>query len=408
MNPSILSLEEQDPSPKLVELNSVELRILMDNYSKYLEIYRTSDPDVFNISTRNRQYVGYIVLPDQNVIKISPKIKGASVLLMLAYAFKELEFADDEISFPENKNLHEILIENLKKRLEFLLEQGLHRNYDEIDENLPYVRGRIVLQQQLRQNLILKHRTFCRYAILTHDILENQIIKFTLSHVIRHHPMSQDLKKALIRIYRAFQLVSPIKEFNLAIFRSLQFNRLNQRYHAILRICEILIKNGSIGVDHPGEYESFAFLLDMNRVFEEFFREYLKKNLGLSVAKEYDRHLDEGDRINLEPDIVIRKDRHPVLIIDTKYKIIDDNEIIRTDISQVLDYCLAYGIRNGLLLYPKLGREIHDDHKIINTNIRIKVETLDISSKDNENFEKCLNQFRGTLLDIANKDTNLD
>ena len=61
---------------------------------------------------------------------------------MLTYAFKELKFSDEEISFPERKDFHEILIKILIKRLENLLEHGVLKSYAEIEENLPYVKGK--------------------------------------------------------------------------------------------------------------------------------------------------------------------------------------------------------------------------------------------------------------------------
>ena len=70
------------------------------------------------------------------------------------------------------------------------------------------LKGRIILAHQLRHNMILKHKTYCRYADLTQDILENQIIKFTLFYVIKNHVVNEELKKLLIKLYQAFEFVS--------------------------------------------------------------------------------------------------------------------------------------------------------------------------------------------------------
>lgn len=86
------------------------------------------------------------------------------------------------------------------------------------------------------------------------------------------------------------------------------------------------------------------------------------------------------------------------MIIDTKYKILDDKHVIRSDVSQVLDYCLVYKIKTGLLLYPKLTEIIDDSYQIKNTGIQIKVETINISSKDKEEFLHNLNSFKEYLL----------
>ena len=89
----------------------------------------------------------------------------------------------------------------------------------------------------------------------------------------------------------------------------------------------------------------------------------LRQNLDhrIRVAKGYD-YLDENDEIELKPDIDIKKNGQTILIIDTKYKILDDTEATRSDVSQVLDYCLVYKIKLGLLLYPKLKQQINHSY----------------------------------------------
>ena len=113
--------------------------------------------------------------------------------------------------------------------------------------------------------------------------------------------------------------------------------------------------------------ESFAFLIDMNKLFETFVREYLRQKLDqlrLKVNKGHE-YLCYDDEIEIEPDIDITKSDKTVLIIDTKYKTLEDEEkVTRGDISQILSYCLAYNIKSGLLLYPKFRDRIDHSGKI--------------------------------------------
>jgi 5-methylcytosine-specific restriction endonuclease McrBC regulatory subunit McrC len=92
------------------------------------------------------------------------------------------------------------------------------------------------------------------------------------------------------------------------------------------------------------------------------------------------------------PDIVISKQGSTLFIIDTKYKTIaNEDDAMRSDISQVLDYCLVFKIKNALLLYPKIEKQIHNEYLIKNTDIRITVETIDLSfnrQQENENISK--------------------
>ena len=51
----------------------------------------------------------------------------------------------------------------------------------------------------------------------------------------------------------------------------------------------------------------------------------------------------------MKPDIIIKKNRTPVLVIDSKYK----NEIKDSYLNQLWIYSLVYGLPLGILVYPK-------------------------------------------------------
>jgi 5-methylcytosine-specific restriction enzyme subunit McrC len=153
--------------------------------------------------------------------------------------------------------------------------------------------------------------------------------------------------------------------------------------------------------NNVGKYESFAFLIDMNRLFEEFIREYLKQSLkchGYTVEPG-SIYLDEKEKIHLIPDIVISKNGSPIFIVDTKYKTLDDkNDAVLPDISQVLDCCLAYKIKSAVLLYPMFKEEIHSEYLIRNTDKRIIVETIDLSVNRQMGFSENISKFRDVIM----------
>lgn len=390
-----LELEEQQTKESLTcNFSRQELEILRDRYKKNIEVHPTLDVKTFSISTK--QYTGYIVLPN-HIIKINPKIKNIGVLLMLTYAFQELKFSDEDIWLSKNENIHEIIVRILIKKLSKIIDVGLYKNYNETEENASCLRGRIMFNQNLQQNLILKHRLYCRYSEFTQDILENQIIKSTLYNLRFQAWLTDETRDLLRRLYQRFEFVSIIS-IDQTSFKKLQFTRLNEHYRSILMICELLFRSSSIQINNLGEYESFAFLIDMNRLFEQFIRQYLKLNLtGYSVAAG-SQYLDERKEIHLIPDIVISKYGSAVFIIDTKYKTLSDENAIRSDISQVLDYCLVYEIKNALLLYPKFEEEIHSEYSIRNTDKRIMVETIDLSINGQMKFNENISKFKDTVI----------
>ena len=113
-------------------------------------------------------------------------------------------------------------------------------------------------------------------------------------------------------------------------------------------------------------------------------------------------YLCYDDEIELEPDIVITKNDKTVLIIDTKYKILDDdNKVARQDISQILAYCHAYNIKIGLLLYPKFGDRIDHSYCIKNSNIEVRVETIDISCKNRNEFFHNFDVYMNSMIGLV-------
>jgi 5-methylcytosine-specific restriction enzyme subunit McrC len=138
----------------------------------------------------------------------------------------------------------------------------------------------------------------------------------------------------------------------------------------------------------------------MNRLFEQFIREYLKRNLnpkGFKVSKGHE-YLDKENLIELEPDVDIQRNDRTVLIIDAKYKILDDKDSTRSDVSQVLDYCLIYKIKTGILLYPKLKDEISKSYSIKNTDIQVKVQVINIKGKVVKEFIRSIEGFKDSLI----------
>lgn len=101
------------------------------------------------------------------------------------------------------------------------------------------------------------------------------------------------------------------------------------------------------------------FLVDMNKVFEEFVESRLRRNLAgrLVVDGQRPDRLDLTGSIRIKPDLVFG----PVgggttYVADSKYKMTADGFAREADYYQILAYTAALGLREGLLIYCQ-----HDD-----------------------------------------------
>jgi 5-methylcytosine-specific restriction enzyme subunit McrC len=104
-------------------------------------------------------------------------------------------------------------------------------------------------------------------------------------------------------------------------FKSIEYTPLNQHYRTVLRLCELLLRDSALD-EKIGEKTSISFLIDMNKLFQDFIGNLLKERLA-----SYDIELQRAEhpektrkRLIIYLDIMISRNGIPLLIIDTKYQ----------------------------------------------------------------------------------------
>src|ERR1035441_4895058 len=165
-----------------------------------------------------------------------------------------------------------------------------------------------------------------------------------------------------------------------------QATRLNLRYHAALRLAELLLRATSV------EHESVpvavsGFLLDMPRLFEDFvtvaLREVLESAYGGRVDDQDQNHFDEAGQVRLRPDIVWQIRESAVAVIDAKYKAEKTAGYPNADLYQLLAYCTVLGLHSGHLIYAK-GNEEPARHVVRRSGIEIFCHAVDLDQPPDE------------------------
>jgi len=143
----------------------------------------------------------------------------------------------------------------------------------------------------------------------------------------------------------------------------------------------MLLLKQSIPLFNQGK-KSFAFLFDMNVLFERFIARMVKESYyEVKIQKGY----ESFGGLNLKPDIIVKNKR---LIIDCKYKTMEKNEIANRDDRYQM---YAYGnnfknIDTAMLLYPKRLDDI-DKTIILGENdkkVELKMKSIDLDFKESE------------------------
>lgn len=96
---------------------------------------------------------------------------------------------------------------------------------------------------------------------------------------------------------------------------------LNQHYRPILTVCELLLRDSALD-EEIGEKTSISFLINMNKLFEEFVGNLLEKRLyEYQVELQKTEHPEKsGEGLIIKLDIMISRNGIPLFIIDTKYQ----------------------------------------------------------------------------------------
>jgi 5-methylcytosine-specific restriction enzyme subunit McrC len=156
------------------------------------------------------------------------------------------------------------------------------------------------------------------------------------------------------------------------------YHRLNEHYrnpHALAWL--ILDGLGTKDVLVTGETNCFAFLIDMNRLFEMFMFRLVDTLLAGSAMRVHYQRADRSIILNAStgqpyarvvPDILVERSAAGTtarLAIDAKYKLYDERKLSSSDVYQSFLYAYAYGAAGGpalpaaLLVYPSSSRSSH-------------------------------------------------
>ena len=104
---------------------------------------------------------------------------------MVRYALKLPELGQRylEIAKEEDRNYYDILVLFLIQELEKILHEGILYGYRNHEDNITCIRGKILFKEHITYNHFRPDRICCSFSDFSPDILENQIIKYTLFYL---------------------------------------------------------------------------------------------------------------------------------------------------------------------------------------------------------------------------------
>jgi 5-methylcytosine-specific restriction enzyme subunit McrC len=314
------------------------------------------------------------------VVRIQPKVEISRLLFLLGYSIHGAAWRAEAVDVSTSPGLVPAIAEALWRQVSRAIHQGLLPGYVVVEESSLVLRGRLLESAQLARHHGLPLPLEIRHDEFTVDIPENQILRTACERMLLVPRVAPETQARLRRLLREFGSVSSLRHGDA--IPAWQPTKLNVRYHVALRLAELVLRATSI--EHEGSHPVAVngFLLNMPQLFEDFvtvaLREAIEPAHGGVVEGQWRGHLDEGNRVDVRPDIVWRKGGVAVAVADAKYKAEKPAGYPNADLYQLLAYCTVLGLKVGHLIYAA-GNEYPVRHVVRGTGVEIICHALDLS-----------------------------
>jgi 5-methylcytosine-specific restriction enzyme subunit McrC len=332
-------------------------------------------------------YVGIAALSEATQIIVRPHIPVASVLTLACYAY-ELEPPPE--SLVEEGRLDasgpaDWLALLLTLEVEKLLALGLRYGYREVEEGLPYIRGRIDFGV-LRCGESKSGLVPCRFEDFVLDTAENRILRGTLE-ILAAGDLAPEIRRRLWRTLSVFRQVGFVRPTQL-LFNQARLNRLNSYYEPALTLCRLVLECTGLDIE-SGTVTTRGFFFSMADVFEKALERALGERFGRQNV--HPQH-EYPDRIRLivgepaipvtfKPDNIIGPPGAPWLIVDAKYKqpLVEHygDRFRNSDLYQAFTYAVALQAP-AVLVYPRCAQDI--DVTFETNGNAVRVLTVDLAN----------------------------
>ena len=332
--------------------------------------------------------VGALEIGDLSVL-IQPKIGISQLLSMGCYAMRLYRQRDKRLfDFAQDETLPDMIALALVSAARRAFSRGLLHGYQRREEALPIIRGRIRFAEQIRRRFGAPLPVEVRYDEFTDDILANRLIKAAVSRLGTMRLRSQVARGGLGWVAGILDGVSHV-EFAPNDVPEVLFDRLNEHYRGVVGLARLILRHSAFEARRGGVRAS-GFLMDMNRVFQEFVTVALREALNLPERVFQERHipsLDVDGKLGLRPDLTWWTDGVCTFVGDVKYKNITEERAPAADLYQLLAYTTALDLPGGLLIYAQDDVDV-TVYEVRHSGKRLEVAALDLSGELDEKLAR--------------------
>lgn len=317
---------------------------------------------------------------------------------MLCYAWERFPDAHPiDVGIEASPDLPNLLARILVNDAHRLLRRGLDRGYRAFVEETRSPRGRLLLDDIVKQQTLRRGAVVCAIDELTPDVAHNRILRATCRLLARSKSVRPQLRHELGMIVQRTAEVSDIRLTGEA-FKRIQLSRNTRQYRPLLRLCELVFR-AQLPVENS-DGSSFADILKdeilMSAVFEDFLRNFYQHNqkrysVGREIMAWDALPLDDQSRGRMpimETDITLRS-RKRTIVMDAKYykeMLVSrggPGKIRSGHLYQLFAYVEHAGAKtphlpcDGALIYPAVGEPVSLRYRVRGHQILVK--SIDLS-----------------------------
>lgn len=320
-----------------------------------------------------RNFVGVIQTPTGQQIEILPKVGVSSsdargkllhMLRLARYvpAAQAYQAGLSAVDVP----LHTLFVREFLASVTAVVRRGIVHGYSQIQTNHRFLKGRLLVDKNIRYNAHRPERFYIAYEHLTSDRPENRLLRTAID--VAMDLTDDDMAQRAARELRfAFEDV-PLCEDIVGDFRRCVKDRSAAHYANALAWAKlILLGMAPLGTD--GKLQTGALLFPMEKVFERFVGKCIDRMLpsALEVAPQVARKslVSHGAKplFKLRPDFLVSRGGLPRCVLDAKWKTVrafDEEKrygLSQADLYQVYAYGHKYlgdfaDQRHVCLIYP--------------------------------------------------------
>lgn len=295
-----------------------------------------------------------------------------NLIYMLSYTKKlDIKMSETTKLCATKNPFIEVLIREYAKSLFNCLKRTTPKKYEREEDNLNYLKGKIKFTENIRYNVINPTKFYCEYDEFSENNKLNQLFLFvsTCLYNISNDCFNKKTLKFIMNYFNDINFVQ-FDKFNI---KKIKLSKNQELFKKSFNLAKMFLENSSIDLS-KNKFENITLVWDMNKLFEEFIYEILKKyekNLNCRVYAQKGRKLLVGDtnkKRNTYVDILIEINNKKV-VLDTKYKKLETiNDFSNTDVFQVSTYCLLHKANHAILLYPQWTDKKPDKEFFLNTD----------------------------------------